>query len=113
MSTLIFSEWPGAWERHIIRKARHSHFFGDDKISLAEQLNRAKQRDQLELAQFNQHIGELALECTSLGEQSSRAMITGVKNKIDHCYDTACGLGAELDDQKEALAVLNLSLIHI
>ena len=107
MSTLIFSEWPGAWERHIIRKARHGHFFGDNKISLAVQLTQAKQRDQLELAQFNQHIGELALECTSLGEQSSRAMITGVKNKIDHCYDTACGLGAELDDQKEALAVLN------
>ena len=81
MSTLIFSEWPGAWERHIIRKARHGHFFGDNKISLAEQLTQAKQRDQLELAQFNQHIGELALECTSLGEQSSRAMITGVKIK--------------------------------
>jgi len=107
MSALIFSEWPGAWERHIIRKARHSHFFGNNKIPLAEQLTEAQQRDQLELAQFNQYIGELALECTNLGEQSSPTLITAIKNKIDHCYDTACGLGAELDDQKEALAVLN------
>ncbi len=107
MSALKFSEWPGAWERHIIRKARHSHFFGDNKTSLAEQLAQAQQRDQLELAQFNQHIGELALQCTSLGEESSPTLITGIKKKIDHCYDTACGLGAELDDQKEALAVLN------
>jgi len=107
MSTLIFSEWPGAWERHIIRKARHSHFFGNKNTSLAEPLAQAQQRDQLELAQFNQHIGELALQCTNLGEQSSPTLITGIKNKIDHCYDTACGLGAELDDQKEALAVLN------
>lgn len=107
MSALIFSEWPGAWERHIIRKARHSHFFGDNKSPSLEQLAQAQQRDQLELAQFNQHIGELALECTSLGEQSSPSLITTIKNKIDHCYDTACGLGAELDDQKEALAVLN------
>ena len=107
MSALIFSEWPGAWERHIIRKARHSHFFGDNKSPSAEQLAQAQQRDQLELAQFNQHIGELALECTSLGEESSPSLITSIKNKIDHCYDTACGLGAELDDQKEALAVLN------
>lgn len=107
MSALIFSEWPGAWERHIIRKARHSHFFGSNESTLAEQLAQAKNRDQLELAQFNQHIGELALQCTNLGDQSSRELITGIKNKIDHCYDTACGLGAELDDQKEALAVLN------
>lgn len=107
MSTLIFSEWPGAWERHIIRKARHSHFFGSSDVSLAEQLAQAKNRDQLELAQFNQHIGELAVQCTSLGDQSGRELISGIKKKIDHCYDTACGLGAELDDQKEALAVLN------
>jgi len=107
MSALIFSEWPGAWERHIIRKARHSHFFGDNKIPLTEQLAEAQQRDQLELKQFNQHIGELALQCTSLGAESNTTLITGIKNKIDHCYDTACGLGAELDDQKEALAVLN------
>jgi hypothetical protein len=107
MSALIFSEWPGAWERHVIRKARHSHFFGSDDTPLAEQLAQAKNRDQLELAQFNQHIGELAIQCTNLGDESSRELITGIKNKIDHCYDTACGLGAELDDQKEALAVLN------
>lgn len=107
MSTLIFSEWPGAWERHIIRKSRNSHFFGANDTPLEEQLAQAQQRDQLELTQFNQHIGELALQCTNLGEQSSPTLITGIKKKIDHCYDTACGLGAELDDQKEALAVLN------
>lgn len=107
MSALIFSEWPGAWERHVVRKARHGHFFVGNNSSLAEELNQAKQRDQLELTQFNQHIGELALQCASLGEESSTALITGIKNKIDHCYDTACGLGAELGDQKDALAVLN------
>ena len=107
MSTLIFSERPGAWERHIIRRARHSHFFGDNKTPLAQQLSEAQQRDQLELSQFNQHIGELALQCASLGAESSSSLITSIKDKIDHCYDTACGLGAELDDQKEALAALN------
>ncbi len=107
MSQAVYSEWPGAWERHVVRKARNPHFFNQLHPPTQQELTQAQQRDQLELAQFNQHLAELAVQCTELADDTSAKQINTVKNDLDRCYDTACGLGADLTEQKDALSLLN------
>lgn len=107
MSAMEFSEWPGAWERHVIRKTRHPHFFFRRQPPAEADLLQAQSRDQQELTQLNQHLAALAVQCTGLTEDSSSETITTIKMDLDRCYDTACGLGADLKEQKDALSMLN------
>ncbi|OED42439.1 hypothetical protein AB833_07335 [Chromatiales bacterium (ex Bugula neritina AB1)] len=107
MDRPAFSECPGAWERHIVRKVRYPYFFNQAHTPSKEDLLIAQQRDQLELAQFNQHLAELAMQCSELADDSSARHIMTVKNDLDRCFDTACGLGADLSEQKDALSLLN------
>lgn len=107
MSAIEFSEWPGAWERHVIRKTRHPHFFFRREPPSQADLLHAQSRDQQELTQLNEHLAALAVQCTALTEDSSSESIAAIKMDLDHCYDTACGLGADLKEQKDALSMLN------
>ncbi len=107
MSTLAFSEWPGAWERHIIRQAKNPGFFYPKKPPVQQDLLEAQQRDQQELTQFNQHLAQLAIDCANLADDSTAKQIAAIKNDLDRRYDTACGLGADLAEQKQALVMLN------
>lgn len=107
MSNAEFSEWPGAWERQVIRQHSYPHFFFHTAPPSSADLSVAQQLDQQELTQLNEHLAELVGRCTGLAEDSSAASITKIKDELDHCYDTACGLGANLQEQKDALSMLN------
>ncbi len=107
MSNAEYSEWPGAWERQVIRQLTYPHFFFRKAPPSPADLNKAQQLDQQELTQLNEHLAELVGRCTGLAEDSSATTIAKIKNELDHCYDTACGLGANLQEQKDALSMLN------
>lgn len=107
MSVIEYTEWPGAWERHVIRRIKHPHFFNRKQPPTQADLLRAQSRDQQELTQLNQHLAALATQCTGLTEDSSAELIGSIKKDLDRCYDTACGLGADLKEQKDALSMLN------
>ena len=102
-----FSEWPGAWERQIIRKSRFPQFFTDKEPPAPAALADAQQRDQQELNQLNQQLAALATRCGALADNSDVDTIAKIKRDLDRCYDTACGLGADLHEQKNALTMLN------
>lgn len=102
-----FSQWPGAWERHLIRRHSHPHFFGQLPPLTENQLQHAQQLDQQELAAFHLSLQSLIERCTELNEKSSVETITRIKKDLDQCHDTAFGLGADLTEQKNAIALLN------
>lgn len=107
MSTSEFSDWPGAWERHVIRKSRHPYLFSIHEAPAQSELIQAQLRDQQELTEFNLQLAEVVARCSAMTEDTTANDITAIKKDLDHSYDTACGLGADLHEQKDALILLN------
>jgi len=89
----LFSKWPGAWERHLIRRHRHPYFFVNKKAPTELELQTAQAKDQQELAEFHLSLQSLITRCTELDDKSSVATITAIKKDLDQCHDTALGLG--------------------
>ena len=52
MVAMEFSEWPGAWERHIIRRYKFPLFFLDSQPPTPGELAQATLLDQSELTQL-------------------------------------------------------------
>ncbi len=102
-----FSKWPGAWERHLIRRYQHPHFFESCKPPSAQDISEAQSRDQQELGQFHLSLQSLIRRCTDLTTETSAASITAIKKELDSCHDTAFSLAADLTEQKTAIATLN------
>ncbi len=102
-----FSKWPGAWERHLIRRHSHPHYFGSGTKTTEQDLIEAKARDQQELAQFHSSLQTIVDRTTELNEESSANTIMALKKDLEICHDTAFGLAADLSDQKAAIAALN------
>jgi len=102
-----FSKWPGAWERQLIRRHEHAHYFAPLSPPSPLEVAEAQNRDQQELARFHLSLESLITRCTELTEDSNTATITAIKKDLDACHDTAFGLGADLTEQTEAIATLN------
>ncbi len=102
-----FSNWPGAWERHLIRRYKHPHFFSSCTPPSAQDITEAQSRDQQELGQFHLSLKALISRCTDLNTETSIATITAIKKDLDSCHDTAFSLAADLTEQKTAIATLN------
>lgn len=107
MVTLEFSEWPGAWERHVMRRARFPLFFLDGQPPTQRELAQAQLLDQTELTQLESELAQLVARCSDITETADIEVIREIKNDLDRCYDTACGIRADLSEQKEALTLLN------
>ncbi len=107
MPNLEFSEWPGAWERHVIRKTDFPLLFSDRKPPVTKDLEQAQLLDKQELAQLELELAELLEQCSTITETTNIEHVCKIKSDLDRCYDTACGLGADLSEQKEALTLLN------
>lgn len=106
--TDLFSKCPGAWERHLLRRCRYPHFFTNNSAPTTERdLQHAQAKDQQELAEFHLSLQSLITRCTELDDQSSVETITAIKKELDQCHDIAFGLGADLTEQKNAIAMLN------
>jgi len=107
MEAIEFSEWPGAWERHLIRRTRFPLYFPDQKAPTLTDLAQAQLLDKTELTQLETELALLVTRCHEITESSDLGIIQEIKTDLDQCYDTACGMGADLSEQKEALTLLN------
>ncbi len=105
--TFSFSKWPGAWERQLIRRHDNPQYFIGTKPPNALDITDAQTRDQIELIEFNKSLESLIHRSMSLPEDACAESISSVKKELDACHNTAFGLAADLNDQKEALASLN------
>ncbi|MEM7257743.1 MAG: hypothetical protein AAF404_10180, partial [Pseudomonadota bacterium] len=107
MAAMEFSEWPGAWERHIIRRQEFPMFFIDSASPTLRELAHAQLLDKSELAQLETELAQLVSRCSEITESADINAIRDIKTDLDRCYDTACGMCADLNEQKEALTLLN------
>jgi len=103
----LFSKWPGAWERHLIRRHDNPQYFEQKSPPTAIDIADAQTRDQQELTQFHSALEALIERSMSLTENACSDSITAVKKELDMCHDTAYGLAADLTEQKGAIAALN------
>jgi len=103
----MFSKWPGAWERHLIRRHDNPQYFIGTTPPAASDIATAQARDQQELLLFNKSLESLIHRSMSLTEDTGSDTITSVKKELDACQNTAFGLAADLIEQKGALASLN------
>jgi len=102
-----FSKWPGAWERHLIRRHDNPQYFTGTTPPTDLDITEAQARDQNELLQFNKSLESLIHRSMNLTAGACSDSITSVKKELDACQNTAFGLAADLVEQKDALASLN------
>lgn len=102
-----FSKWPGAWERHLIRRHDNPHYFEKITAPSSQEIAESQTRDQQELSQFHSALESLVSRTMTLTDDSCTESIVLVKKDLDACHDTAFGLAADLTEQKNAIATLN------
>ncbi len=102
-----FSKWPGAWERHLVRRFECPQYFEGAARPTATEIAAAQLKDQQELSQFHSSLETLISRCMELTDETSAESVVAVKKELDACHDTAFGLATDLTDQKNAIASLN------
>lgn len=102
-----FSKWPGAWERHLIRRQQYPQFFEKNTPPSIQDIAEAQARDQDELTQFHLSLQSLIERFTTLTEDADLETINTIKKDLDACHNTAFGLGADLTEQVSAIDALN------
>lgn len=90
----------------MIRKFEHASLF-DLPAPNQQEIADARFQDQQELALFHQQLAQILAVCNNLTDHSNTGRIPQVKAELDSCYIRACSLGADLNEQKEALSYLN------
>lgn len=102
-----FSKWPGAWERHLVRRFECPQYFEGATRPTSTEIAVAQLKDQQELSQFHSALETLIARCMDLTDETSAESVVVVKKELDTCHDTAFGLATDLTDQKNAIASLN------
>ena len=102
-----FSRWPGACERHLIRRHDNPHYFSGGQPPATIEIAEAQAKDQQELIRFNTSLETLIHRSMSLTESTCSDSLASVKKELDACQNTAFGLAADLMEQKGALASIN------
>ncbi len=101
------SKWPGAWERHLIRRMEFQQFFELACEPTAADMEIAKSKDQQELSQFLTSLTLLIDQFTTISADTSIGQLLKIKNALDACHDTAFGLATDLTEQKTAITSVN------
>lgn len=102
-----FSKWPGAWERHLIRRHESPQYFEGTSPPTAAEIAAAQLKDQQELTQFHSSLESLIARSVGLTDETCAESVAAVKKDLDVCHDTAFGLATDLTEQKHAIASLN------
>ena len=96
----LFSEQPGRWERHVIRRWKNPLFAVQ---SDAMELQQAQLKDQQELGQFMDDFRELVQQVAELGDQAEAEDILKYKQRLDRAYERSAVLGG---DKQEVQAMI-------
>ena len=103
MSILIFSECPGAHERHLIRKQGNLLFPEGQREISKEQLSEAQRLDHEALIGFISRFKQLIHDTVNLPPNSESEHILAIKEKLDLSYEESAGLA---DNQSEAMQAI-------
>ncbi|MEJ2620605.1 MAG: hypothetical protein P8163_10170 [Candidatus Thiodiazotropha sp.] len=103
---LLFSELPGRFERHLMRK-HDNPLFQASQISLTqEQLTEAQRLDHEELVAYIEGLRKLVGEAVALGPHEQSDVILDLKERLEKAYETACRLADDQTANKQAILKL-------
>lgn len=102
MMQLIFSQLPGARERHLIRKQANPLFPEGQGLITKEQLLEAQRLDHEELLEFITRFKTLVHQVVNLPPHADGETILSIKEQLDQAYEQASGLADDQQETKQA-----------
>lgn len=93
--------YPGAHERHLLRKSNNP-LFGSPNIT-SEDLEHARLADQNELIGFTIEVQRVVMQCLQLGETTDSDVILELKEQLDKLYERSCGLAGDRHHEQNAI----------
>ncbi|MCG7906583.1 MAG: hypothetical protein JAY67_02250 [Candidatus Thiodiazotropha taylori] len=103
---LLFSELPGRFERHLMRKHDNPLFQAPQNQLTQEQLTEAQRLDHEELVAYIESLRKLVGEAVALGPHEQSDVILELKERLDKAYETACRLADDQTPNKQAIVKL-------
>lgn len=97
------SEFPGRYERHLLRKRNNPLFPEAERTPTPEQLESAQKLDHEEIVAFIPRFRELVLRAATLQANEGSEVILALKQELDRCYEECCGLADEQQETKQAI----------
>lgn len=103
---VVFSEYPGRRERHLIRKHNNPLFSASDQEPADEAIQEAQRLDHEELVDFIGEFRGLVQQAIGLKPNEQSEVILKLKEDLDKAYEQACGLADDQTETKEAIMKL-------
>ncbi|MCG8488531.1 MAG: hypothetical protein MI756_13750 [Chromatiales bacterium] len=103
---LLFSELPGRFERHLMRKHDNPLFQSPQNRLTQEQLTEAQRLDHEELVAYIESLRKLVGEAVALGPHEQSDVILDLKERLDKAYENACRLADDQAPNKQAIMKL-------
>lgn len=103
---LLFSEFPGRRERHLLRRRDNPLFLPALRRPSESQLQEAQRLDHEELVEFIGRFHGLVHSAANLHPTAGSEVILDLKERLDRAYEEACGLADDQSDRKLAIRKL-------
>jgi hypothetical protein len=104
--TMLFSQRPGRWERHLQRKRNNPLFPESERTVSANALQEAQRLDHEELVDFITDFQQLIHQAVNLNTNEGSEVILEMKGRLDKTYEQASGLADDQTETKEAIRKL-------
>ncbi|MEJ2142678.1 MAG: hypothetical protein P8Y24_10075 [Gammaproteobacteria bacterium] len=104
--SLHFSEQPGPRERHLRRKANNPLFPESVRHVTQEDIEKARQQDNVELINFMNEFQVLVQEAIDLKPETDSEVILSLKERLDKSYAQCCALPGDQAQIKQAVKKL-------
>jgi hypothetical protein len=104
--TLKFSEQPGPRERHLKRKAGNLLFPEDRRAVSQQDIEQARQQDDMELISFMNDFQLLVQEAIDLKPDTDSETVLSLKERLDQSYAHCCTLPGDQTQIKQAVKKL-------
>ncbi len=101
--SLIFSQFPGRHERHLLRKLDNPLFPAAEQNISETKLQQAQRLDHEELVEFITEFRTLIHTAINLKSNEGSEVILDIKERLDKAYEQASGLADDQSTTKTAL----------
>lgn len=103
---LRFSAQPGAYERHLQRKAGNPLFSPADSHLLQAEIDQARTRDQQDLHAFVEAFQETVKQAAALGGSVDSEVVLKLREDLENLYVSGSSLAGDLQQFQQALRKL-------
>ena len=103
---LRFSAQPGAYERHLQRKANNPLFSLADAHLLQAEIDQARARDEQDLHAFIEAFQETVKQAAALGGSVDSEVVLKLREDLENLYVTSSSLAGDIGQFQQALRKL-------